>query len=81
MKYTLYIECLICIYFTFFMYYCADFGWDRVNFLHSSCYGTMFWILAENSVDNIEMFSLLLSSTYTNSGPVLFLTSPHQRVG
>ena len=31
---------------------CAGFGWDRVNFLHSSWYGAMFWICAENSVDN-----------------------------
>ena len=23
---------------------CAGFSWDRVNFLHSSLYGAMFWI-------------------------------------
>jgi len=34
---------------------CADFGWDRVNFLHSSWDGAMFWICAENSVDNRGM--------------------------
>uniref|UniRef100_A0A8C0BIH1 Uncharacterized protein n=1 Tax=Buteo japonicus TaxID=224669 RepID=A0A8C0BIH1_9AVES len=30
---------------------CADFGWDRVNFLHSSWYGAMFWIW--NTVSNL----------------------------
>ena len=59
----------------------ACFGWDRVNFLHSSWYGAMFWICAENSVDNSGMFSLLLSSAYTASRPFLLLTPPHQRVG
>ena len=27
---------------------CAGFGWDTVDFLHSSWYGAMFWICAEN---------------------------------
>ena len=35
---------------------CAGFAWDRVNFLHSSWYGAMVWICAENSVDNTGMF-------------------------
>ena len=52
-----------------------------VNFLHSSYYGAMVWICAENSVDNTGMFSLLLSSAYTESRPFLLLTPPHQRVG
>ena len=34
----------------------TGFGWDRVKFLHSNLYGTMFWICAENSVDNTLMF-------------------------
>lgn len=25
---------------------CAGFGWVRVNFLHSFCYGAVFWICA-----------------------------------
>jgi len=37
----------------------------------------MFWICEENSVDNTEMFLLLLSSAYTDSGPFLLLTPPH----
>ena len=41
----------------------------------------MFWIWAENSVDNTEMFSLLLSSAYTEARPFLLLTPPHQRLG
>uniref|UniRef100_A0A8B9YXA4 non-specific serine/threonine protein kinase n=1 Tax=Buteo japonicus TaxID=224669 RepID=A0A8B9YXA4_9AVES len=41
----------------------------------------MFWICAENSVDNAEMFQLLLSSAYTESRPFLLLTPPHQQVG
>jgi len=45
--------------------HCAGFGWDRVNFLHTSWYETIFWICAENSVDHTGMFRLLLSSTYT----------------
>ena len=28
----------------------TGFGWDRVNFLHCSWYGTMFWIRAEKDV-------------------------------
>ena len=60
---------------------CAGFGWGRVNFLHSSWYGAMFWICDENSVDNTGMFSLLLSSAYTESRPFLLLKPPHQRVG
>ena len=43
--------------------------------------GLMFWICAENSVDNSGMFSLLLSSAYTESRPFLLLTLPCQRVG
>ena len=34
----------------------AGFGWDRVNFLHSSWYGAVFWICDENGVDNSGMF-------------------------
>ena len=41
----------------------------------------MFWICAENSIDNTGMFQLSLSSLYTESRPFLLLTSPHQRVG
>jgi len=41
----------------------------------------MFWICAENSVDNEEMFLLFLSSSYTVSRLFLLLTPPHQQVG
>ena len=60
---------------------CAGFGWDRVNFLRSSWYGAMFWICAEDSVGNTGMFSLLLSSAYTEPRPFLLLPPPHQRGG
>lgn len=33
----------------------------------------MFWIYAENRVDSIEMFFLLLSSTFTALRPFLLL--------
>jgi len=41
----------------------------------------MFWICAGNSVDYIEIFSLLLSSAHTASRPFLLLVLPHQQVG
>jgi len=31
---------------------CAGFGWDRVNYLPSSWYSTVFWIWNENNVEN-----------------------------
>ena len=61
--------------------WCAGFGWDRVNFLPSSWYGAMFQICAENGADDTGMFSLLLSSAYTESRPFPLLTPPHQRRG
>jgi len=41
----------------------------------------MFWICAENSVDNTGMFLLLLSSAYTESRPFLLLAPPCKWVG
>jgi len=41
----------------------------------------MFLFCAENSVDNILMFQLMLSSAYTESRPFQLLTPPHQQVG
>jgi len=41
----------------------------------------VFWICAENGVDNAKMFLLLLTSAYTESRPFLLLAPPHQRVG
>ena len=35
---------------------CPGFGWDRVNFLLSSWYSAVFWILCENNADNTLMF-------------------------
>lgn len=35
---------------------CAGFDCDRVNFLHRSWHGAMFWICTGNSVDNRGMF-------------------------
>ena len=43
--------------------HCAGFGWDRVNFLHSSWYGAMFWICAGNSGDNTRIFVLQWDNT------------------
>jgi len=60
---------------------CAGFNWDRVNFLHRSQHGAMFWICAENSVDNTGKFQILLSGAYTESKPFLPLAPPHQQVG
>jgi len=58
--------------------WCAGFGWDRVNFLHSNWYEAMFWICAENSIDNTRMSSSLLSHAYTESRSFLPPTLPHQ---
>lgn len=33
---------------------CTGFGWD--SFFQSTWYGALFWIFAENRVDNIGMF-------------------------
>lgn len=33
--------------YTDFIHLCAGFGWDRVNFLHGSYYGAIFWICDE----------------------------------
>ena len=42
---------------------CTGFGWDGVNFPHSSWYGAMFWICDQNSVHTL--FWLLLNSAYS----------------
>ena len=62
------------------MHICAGFVWEKVNFIHSLKYGAKSWICAENSVDNTRMFSLLLSSAYTEWRHFLPLTLPHQQV-
>lgn len=68
-----YILWYVKVLFTLKGYYagCADFGRDGVNFLQCSQYGAMIWICAENNFNNINMFSLLLSSAYAE--PSLFL--------
>jgi len=55
---------------------CAGFGWDGVNFLHSSLYGAKFWICAEISVHSTGTLSLPPSSAWTESRPSLLLTHP-----
>lgn len=52
-----------------------------VNFLHSSWYGAVLFIRAENTVDNSGVFSLLLSSTHTQSRSFLFFTLPQKEGG
>lgn len=34
----------------------TGFSWDRVNVLHGSSYGSVFWVCAENSDDSSGMF-------------------------
>lgn len=55
----------------------ASLSTGRVNFLHSGWYGAVFWICAEHSVDNIEMFLSLLSRVCTEPRPFLLLMLPH----
>lgn len=47
--------------------------------VHHSSHGVMFWICAENSVDNLKMFSLLLNSVYKESKPFLLITPSYQQ--
>ena len=53
---------------------CAGFDW--VNFLHSSWYGAMFWICAENSADTQRCFSSCWAVLNQSQG--LFCFSSHQ---
>ena len=39
----------------FFDCFCTGFGWDTIKFLHSSLYGAVFWICAENTVGKTLM--------------------------
>lgn len=39
-----------------FPHFCTGFRWGRVTFLNSSLYGAMFWICADDNVDNTGMF-------------------------
>lgn len=41
----------------------------------------MLWYCAENSIDDIGMFLLLLKSIYTGPRPFLLLTPPMRRLG
>lgn len=52
---------------------CTDFIWDRVCFLLSGWYSALFRIQYENNIDEILMFSLLLSSAYPKSKTSQFL--------
>lgn len=55
---------------------CTGFGLDRVKILHISPHGALVWFCAEYSVDNTEMFPLLLSSAYTESRAFPLLAPP-----
>lgn len=44
---------------------CDGFLWDRVSFLHSNYYEAVLGICSGNSVDNTEMFLLLLNRAST----------------
>lgn len=48
---------------------CAGFGWGRANIYHSGWYGAAFWICTKRSVDNVQMFLLLLRRAYTDPRP------------
>lgn len=37
--------------------YCANFGWQRVHFLHSGYYGAGIFIIAEQSLHRVQVFS------------------------
>lgn len=58
---------------------CAGYDFCRVNFLLNRSYGAVFCVSAENSADNTGIFSLLLSSPYTESQPFLLLITPDQQ--
>lgn len=66
------------------MSYCTGFGWDRINFLLSTFYGVMLCICAENSINNITVVWLFLSSSYTKTISVSHSASPatmHKNLG
>lgn len=58
---------------------CTGFGRDIVNFLQSSRYWSLFWICAENRVDDRGMFQVF-SSAYIESMSFLLLTPYKQQV-
>lgn len=53
------------------------FGWDTVNFLHSSWYRAVVWIYTGNNVDNSGMLLLFLSTAYTGSRVFMPLIPPN----
>ena len=59
--------------------FCSGFGWDGVNFLHSSSYGGKFWICDQNNVDNTLMFLPLLNPVKAFS--VSHAAPPASRLG
>lgn len=61
----------------------AGFGLGRVSFLHSSWYGTVVWICAGNSVDNVrDVFITDEQCSHSiKAVTALLLTPPHQRGG
>lgn len=52
----------------------ASFEWGRVNFLHSSWYGAMFWIYDESYVDNSRDVLVTAQKCLQSQG--LFWSSP-----
>lgn len=56
----------------------AGFDRERINFIHSTYHEVMVCICAENAVDNIETFPLLLSSADSETRPFLPTELPSQ---
>lgn len=52
----------------------VGFPWGRVNFLHSSYEGALFWIPAGSSVDNKKDVLVVTEQSFTVSRPFLPLT-------
>lgn len=56
---------------------CTGFGWDRINFIHSSCFGAVFWICAGIRDSFVTEQDLLGVKAF----PVPHPTPPERRLG
>lgn len=54
----------------------VGFDRERINFIHSTYHEAMVCICAENAVDNIETFLLLLSSADSETRPFCLRNCP-----